>query len=92
MKSTLAKRLILTAGACIVALCLFFGVNIGFQLPADSVFFFAAAAAVAVALGFYLRYAAQPAPKPAKSRAAVAAQPAVGGTPEPPEKTGQHAS
>jgi hypothetical protein len=98
LKSALAKRLILTVGLCIVALCLFIGVNVGFQLPGDSIGFFCAAAAVAVGLVLYLRYAAKPAPqpvkpspRPAEGRAAVTAQPAAGSPPEPPEKSGRHA-
>lgn len=92
MKSALAKRLILTAGTCIAALFLFFGVNIGFQLPADSIVFFAAAAAMAAVLVLYLRYAGQPSPEPAESRAAAAVQPATGNSPESRDKSEKHAS
>jgi len=98
LKSALAKRLILTVGLCIVALCLFVGANVGFQLPGDSIGFFCAAGAVAVGLVFYLRYAAKPpskpakrSPGPAKCRAAATAQPVASSPPEPPEKSGRHA-
>jgi hypothetical protein len=84
--------LVLTAGMGLVALCVFFGVNVGFQLPVDSLFLFAVAAAIAAGLVYYLRYAAQPAPEPTQSRAAVAAQPAPDGSPEPPGKSGRRAS
>jgi hypothetical protein len=97
MRSALAKRVVLTAGACAVALCAFIGINVGLELPADRVFWFGAAGAAALMTLVYARYAFGAAPDAPKRRRKPAARQseappgAPAAAPDTPERS-QHAS
>jgi uncharacterized membrane protein YfcA len=84
---------ILTIGVCVAALCIFIGVNIGSELPVDSIAWFAGAAVVAVALVFYLRSDSRPAKAPPPHAGKrVKAAPSGGAPPDSPERPQQHGS
>jgi hypothetical protein len=56
MKSALVVRSIFTAGICAIALFIFIGINVGYELPSDRTLWFGAACALGVALVAYGRY------------------------------------
>lgn len=68
MKSALVVRSIFTAGICAIALFIFIGINVGYELPSDRTLWFGAACTIGVALIAYGRYCALKA-KPAAPEA-----------------------
>jgi hypothetical protein len=74
MKSALVVRCVFTAGICAIALFVFIGVNVGYELPSDRTLWFGAACAIGIALIAYGRYCTLK-PKPAATDADTTVKP-----------------